>query len=367
MCRLGQSKIAKFFLQTSKLVNSFSFCNAERQSKPCFYYDSSLFDFVSNHPSRIYVFKNVTAYRIGAHWNASLAEIESALASNRFIECSPGQDKSVGWIEPRGIAHGPLLENIGGQWIVKLMIETKSVPSSVVKRKADLEVQEIESKTGRKPGKKEKREMCEDILHSLMPQAFAKQGAVTVWINPKDRLLAIDAASTGKADEVITQLVRALPSLDLNLLQTATSPQTAMAAWLLAVNSDEIPASLNVEKECVLKSGAEDQPMVRYTRHILSTEEVRKHVREGKLPTQLALSWEGKASFVLTDNLQFKKLSFLDGTEPDSINTQGEDKFDANVVLSTGMLGPLIKDILEALGGENVFAEQATEAEGPPF
>jgi hypothetical protein len=31
------------------------------------------------------------------------------------------------------------------------------------------------------------------------------------------------------------------------------------------------------------------------------------------------------------------------------------------------MLGPLIKDILQALGGENVFAEPATEAEGPPF
>jgi recombination associated protein RdgC len=296
-----------------------------------------------------------------------VAEIETALATNRFIECAPGQDKSVGWIEPRGIAHGPLLENIGGQWIAKLMIETKAVPSSVVKRKAEVQIQEIEAKTGRKPGKKEKREMCEDILHSLLPQAFAKQGAVTVWINPQDRLLAIDAASSGKADEVITQLVRALPGLDLNLLQTATSPQTAMAAWLLAVNSDELPASLHIEKECVLKSGSDDQPMVRYTRHILSTEEVRKHVREGKLPTQLALSWDGKASFVLTDNLQFKKLSFLDGTEPDSINTQGEDKFDANVVLSTGMLSPLIKDILQALGGENVFAEQATEAEGPPF
>ncbi len=313
------------------------------------------------------MFKNVTAYRIGPNWNASAAEIETALATNRFIECSLGQDKSVGWIEPRGIAHGPLLENIGGQWIAKLMIETKAVPSSVVKRKAEVQIQEIEAKTGRKPGKKEKREMCEDILHSLLPQAFAKQGAVTVWINPQDRLLAIDAASSGKADEVITQLVRALPGLDLNLLQTATSPQTAMAAWLLAVNSDELPASLHIEKECVLKSGSDDQPMVRYTRHILSTEEVRKHVREGKLPTQLALSWDGKASFVLTDNLQFKKLSFLDGTEPDSINTQGEDKFDANVVLSTGMLGPLIKDILQALGGENVFAEQATEAEGPPF
>ena len=107
--------------------------------------------------------------------------------------------------------------------------------------------------------------------------------------------------------------------------------------------------------------------MVKYTRHILSTEEVRRHVREGKLPTQLALSWEGKASFVLTESLQLKKVTFLDGTEPDAISAEGEDKFDADVVLSTGMLGPMLKDMIDALGGENVFAEAASNAEGPPF
>jgi recombination associated protein RdgC len=46
---------------------------------------------------------------------------------------------------------------VGGQLIAKLLIETKAVPSSVVKRKAELQAQEIEAKTGRKPGKKETR------------------------------------------------------------------------------------------------------------------------------------------------------------------------------------------------------------------
>ena len=307
------------------------------------------------------------AYRIGPNWNVTVPEIESALAANRFVECSPGQDKSVGWTEPRGVAHGPLLESVGGQWIAKLLIETKAVPSSVVKRKAELQAKDIEEKTGRKPGKKEQRDMREDILHSLLPQAFAKQAAVMVWINPKDRLLAIDAASSSKADEVITQLVRALPGLDLNLLQTAMSPQTGMAAWLLATDSQDLPPALSVEKECVLKSGSEDQPMVKYTRHVLNTDEVRKHVREGKLPTQLGLSWEGKASFVLTDNLQFKKVNFLDGTEPEAIDHQGDDKFDADVVLSTGTLSPLIQDLVNALGGEHVFAEANPSEQGPPF
>jgi recombination associated protein RdgC len=171
-----------------------------------------------------------------------------------------------------------------------------------------------------------------------------------VWLSPKDRLLVIDAGSSGKADEVITQLVRALPGLDLNLLHTATSPQTGMATWLLATDPDELPPALSIEKECVLKSGSEDQPMVKYTRHVLNTDEVRKHVREGKLPTQLGMSWEGKASFVLTEQLQLKKVSFLDGSEPDAIGAEGDDKFDADVILSTGMLGPLIQDVLAAFG-----------------
>jgi len=58
---------------------------------------------------------------------------------------------------------------------------------------------------------------------------------------------------------------------------------------------------------------------------------------------------------------------FLDGTEPDAISSEGEDKFDADVVLSTGMLGPLLKDVIDALGGENVFAEAASNSAGAPF
>jgi recombination associated protein RdgC len=70
---------------------------------------------------------------------------------------------------------------------------------------------------------------------------------------------------------------------------------------------------------------------------------------------------------VLTENLQLKKVTFLDGTEPDAISAEGEDKFDADVVLSTGLLGPMLKDMIDALGGENVFLEAASNAEGPPF
>ena len=58
------------------------------------------------------MFKNVMAYRIGPNWNATVPEIEAALSANRFTECAPGQDKSVGWTEPRNVANGPLLKDM---------------------------------------------------------------------------------------------------------------------------------------------------------------------------------------------------------------------------------------------------------------
>ncbi len=116
-------------------------------------------------------FKNVIVYRIEASWSASLEQAEQGLAQHRFVPCSPSQEKSAGWTEPRGQEHGPLLESIGGQWLLEFMIESKTLPASVVRRKVDERCAQIEAATGRKPGKKEKKDLKEDITHQLLPLA----------------------------------------------------------------------------------------------------------------------------------------------------------------------------------------------------
>ena len=66
------------------------------------------------------MFKNVMVYRIAEGWSPNLSDVEAALQAARFVECGATQDKSIGWVEPRGQAHGPLVESVGGQWIAKL-------------------------------------------------------------------------------------------------------------------------------------------------------------------------------------------------------------------------------------------------------
>jgi recombination associated protein RdgC len=294
------------------------------------------------------VFKNVIMYRIAPGWSITAEEVEARLQDNHFVECGASQEKSVGWVEPRGEANGALLEVVAGQWILKLMVESRALPASVVNRKAQERVAQIEATTGRKPGKKETRDLKDDIRLELLPMAFTKQSRTLVWIDREANLLVMDASSQGRADELVTLLVQSLPGLALSLINTQTSPSAAMADWLV---SQEAPQGFSVDRECELKAADESKAVVRYARHRLDTDEVKQHIEGGKMPTRLALTWNEHVSFVLTEGLQLKKMAFLDVVFEGK--SQGKDDgFDADVAISTGELQKALPDLLDALGGE---------------
>jgi recombination associated protein RdgC len=299
-------------------------------------------------------------YRLVSPWQVDAMALEGALQEARFMECGASQEKAVGWIEPRGVDHGPLLEIVAGQWMMKLMLEVKVIPGSVVKRKADEQLQHIEATTGRKPGRKEARDIREDARLSLLPMAFTKQSTTLVWVDPKAGLLVLDAASQAKADEVLTCLVKAVTGLAVQLIDTRMSPAAAMAMWL---STKEAPSGFSVDRECELKAADESKAVVRYTRHALDTDDVAQHIALGKMPTRLALTWKDHVSFVLTEALQLKKVAILDVVleAAASLASDGrDDNFDADVTIATAELSQLIPDLLEVLGGEGALVAAST-------
>ena len=287
-------------------------------------------------------------YRIGAGWTASVGQMEQSLERSRFVACRPTQEKSTGWIPPRGERHGALVESVGGQLLLEYAIEDKLLPASVVRRIAAQKLEEVEASSGRKPGRKEARDMREKVRDELLPRAFTRQATVKVWIDPRDRLLVIDTTTQARLDEVLQGLVRSLDGFALAPLKTESSPQAAMAAWLL---ENEAPGAFDLDRECELKGTDDMQASVRYARHHLDMPEIRRHVEGGKMPTRLALTWEGKVGFVLTDAMQVKKIRFLDGEFRDA-GTAEEDRFDADATIATGELRGMFAGLLKALGGE---------------
>ena len=300
-------------------------------------------------------------YRLGPDWSATPEQLEENLEKQRFVPCGLTQQQSIGWIEPRGVANAALLETQAGHWLCKLQVESKVLPASVVKRRVEERVRLIETQEGRKPGKKERRELADDVLLELLPVAFTKQSAVLVWIDPAARLLVLGAASQGRADAVMSLLVEAIPGLVVAPLQTALSPSAAMADWL---SQREAPSGFSIDRECELKAADENKASVKYAKHALDIDEVPLHIQAGKLPTRLAMTWSGRVSFVHTDTMQIKRLKFLEGVF-ENTSTEKEDQFDADLALSTGELSRLLPELLEALGGELALGMAAAAVSAP--
>lgn len=289
------------------------------------------------------MFKQATLYQAELPAGTTSAQISAALASAPFVECLPSQEHSFGWVPPRGEAHAPLCEAIAGQWIAKLMRETRSVPGDAIRKEVDARIAYVEANTGRKPGRKERKTIAEEARLELMPKAFSRLTADLVWINPEMGVMVVGSTNATRCDEVVACLANALSGASFRHVSTRNPVSAAMAVWLSSIEMP--PKCFSILRTCELKSPDESHASVRYDNHPLDIGEVRQHIATGKLPTRLALLWNERVSFELNDKLQLKRIAFEDVVF-DGTSREDKGEFDTDVAIATGELAALIADLI---------------------
>ena len=294
-------------------------------------------------------FKNLQLFRLPAPWAFDLGTLEDKLASKPFVRCGSQDMSSRGWVSPTG--SDVMVLAVGGQWLLALRSEQRLLPSSVVNQVAQDRAEELEAQQGFKPGRKQMKELKEAVTQELLPRAFTRRRTSYVWIDPVNGWLVVDAASAAKADEVIELLHDTLNDLPLKLLDTERSPQSAMSDWLA---SGEGPANFSIDRDCELRAITDEKAAVRYVRHPLEGDEIPAHLAAGKVPTRLALTFDERISFVLTERLEIKRLAFLDiiQEQAEKAAAEGDPQFEADFALMSAELARFIPCVIEALGGE---------------
>lgn len=304
--------------------------------------------------------KNLTAFKYtnknGSAWLA--ANILDGMAASAYQPIGTTQEASVGWVPPRGYVDGPLIEWVAGVAVARLMIETKSVPAATLQEHVDKACAEIERVTGRKPGKKERRDLKDEARTELLPHAFPRRSAVWVVLDPANDMLLIDSASSAVIDEVLTALVKCADGMRFEALRTQLSPVSVMTSWL----ADPAAASdtFAILRACELKSCDESKATVRYKNHPLITVDVHHHLKKGKQAVKLALQYNDRVSFTLDASGSLSGITFADVVFEGNKDT-GSEQFDADVTLAMGELKPLVADLIDAMGGE--AEEQAEDQE----
>ncbi len=313
------------------------------------------------------MFKALTAYHLPAAVQPDPARLEEQLAALPFKPCGPTDPISFGFVPPRGKEHGALVEWVNGHEhaLLKLQFEQRLLPGSVVRERIDELAQKIEQDSGRKPGAKRRRELKDEALLDLLPQAFTRQSSLRIWIAPKLELMVLDATATARLDAALTALTKAVSGLAPMPLQTAESPAACMRAWLL---DGVAPAGFGIGREAELRSSDVQAATVRYTRHGLDGDDVQQHLSAGKEVRKLALNWKDRLDLVLNENLQLTKLKLDDGVfEHDGAEHSEQDPFDGDALLLTSELSALLPALFEGLGGRvDGLGEPATAAGAAP-
>lgn len=292
-------------------------------------------------------FKNLYLYKLQGEFPLSAEELDEKLSSKLFAPCGGEQRESSGWVPPLGRGAESLVHSSNGYILLTMAHQERMLPSSVIKDELDERVATIQERDARKVGGKEKKDLREQIEFELLPRAFTRTRKLDAWIDPHNQWLIINTSSPTQAERFTGQLRKTIDSLPVATPETDNSPVSMMTQWL---SEGVLPAPFVLGGECELLSQDEEQSVAVFKKHELMAEEVQSNLANGKLVSKLQLSWDNKISFVLTEDLQIKRLKFLDvfDDQLDEHDPQSHaEKMDIEFTLMTGEVSLLLNNLFD--------------------
>lgn len=299
------------------------------------------------------LFKNLRLYRV-----ASLAEINpefwhERLTQRLFRPCGSLEMEYLGWVPPLGRGAEQLAHPVPSGVVVCARKESRLLPGSVVNSVLAERVAAIEDEEGRKVGRAERKELKDEVIHTLMPRAFTRSSDIQLLVLAAQGWVIANTASSTRAEEVISLLREALGSLPAVPPKTQQDPARTMTGW---VSGDELPAGLSLGDECELRDDDSESPAtVKAKRLELRSNEIQTHLDASRQVVKLALSWEDRLQFMLDSDLSVKRLSFSDELLESIADVDASDPFvekDAQFALLALELTQFLPLLLEWFGGE---------------
>ena len=281
-------------------------------------------------------FRNLTLFSLPT--SLKLSRLESHLADCALKPAGPLEMSSRGFVSPFGRDGEALTHKVGDCVWITVGGEERLLPSSVINEQAEKKIVKVEQRQGRKLGGKARRKIKEDVVHDLLPRAFVKPVRTAAYLDLQHGVIAVDTSSRKAAENVVSEVRRALGSFPALPPNAEVSPRAVLTGWIAG---EKLPKGIALGDECELKDPADRGAIVKCQRQELQSDEIAKHLESGKLVTRLALTLDDHVSFVLGEDLVVRKLKFLDGAVDQLENTERESvaaELDARFALMSGEL-----------------------------
>ena len=293
----------------------------------------------------MYWFRNAIIYQLTKQ--IDFESIEKQLKECEFSPCESADVSHFGWSAPLATSEN-LAHQADGRILLVAKREEKILPTEVVNRELNKRITALEEKEQRKLKKAERLSLKDDVIATLLPQAFSRIKMTALYIDTLKQLIFVDAASSKTAEDVLALLRKSLGSLPVVPLAFNRAPCEVMTKWII----DTAPDWLILREEVEIRE-KEDLGVIHCKQKDVEDEEIIEIVQNG-LISKLALEWENNLKFILVEDGTLKRLKFDDNIiekNDDIVKKDVTARFDADFVLMASVLGKTVDSLTKEFGG----------------
>jgi len=261
-----------------------------------------------------------------------------------FSACLPSMPLSMGWAPPSGVEGDRLFRTINDCIMLCLEIEEKILPSTVVRQFVQEKVKKIETEESRKVYAKEKNNLKDEMIMTLLPRAFGRRQRVYGYIDVKKQWLIIGTASPKRTEQFIALFKKSL-SEEVTPFRVDTLGEH-MTDW---VRRGECASPFSVGEACMMQDKAQQGRVIRCRQQDLLQDGIQSLLKTGCIVKQLALSWHDQVEFILSDPFVLQSVRFQEEViarsrelEPETV----EQQFDADFFIFSNIFAQLFEDLM---------------------
>lgn len=281
--------------------------------------------------------------------------LEQHLKENAFTEMTSLQLRSAGFAAfDSGLYTAPFPGGVA----FKVRVDEKIIPASALHQEVERMALETLRMTGRKPGKKERKELKDAALLSLAVRAFSRTSIITCFYERATQYLIVPTTSKKLSDTINSTLVHAVASMKtttINVSGIKHGLTARMAKWL--ENDDEAFGEFNPSGDASL--AIEKRRITVKMGHLLTAKEgLQEAISKGFQVTSLGFCHtDTGVEFRLTDAFHFKGVVFL--TEPG----EADDWFAAQAAIEVAEFSKVITELCNMMAYQEPEEGEAAEAE----
>lgn len=289
-------------------------------------------------------------------------EVSNQLAEHCHRPLASQELSTMGFVAPLGV-DGVYVEPVAlGCVLVTACKSERLLPGKVVKQEVMRRIAKIESDQCRKVYSKERNQIKDDVVISLIPRAFVTSSTISALISFP--YIVVEASSPKKAEELLSLLREALGSLPVRPVTAKISPIASMTDWVL--NDHHLHNSFRLGEAFQSRATSQESSTLSGKNVDLSEDDIRDMLSNGRQINQLELTYlqhgTGDTRFTLTETLGLKGIRWPEDFDERLSNDVGEDPDHvtvarASLLLINSTLQPLISELLHALGGEEFFTD----------